>query len=184
MDGDIDYTNLSRAQLEEALRRIDRSRFPLNYDHLVQELGARGPALPQGSAPTALLTVIGWHAFSLIALDMVFGFVLLTAQALVLHRLLDNISEARWIVKIVGTAAVTLAVYLHLEKRHSVAFPKAAAGVAIIVSLFATLMAYFGSHEQVPTAMFALATIFALNIVIASSVGFVSRIKKAKFDAG
>jgi hypothetical protein len=115
---------------------------------------------------------------------MVFGFVLLTAQVLVLHRPLDNISETQWIVKIVGTAAVTLAVYLHLEKRHSVAFPKAAAGVALTVGLFTTLMAYLGSHEQAPTAMFALATTLTLNIVIASSVGLISRIRKAKFDAG
>jgi hypothetical protein len=65
MDGDIDYTNLSRAQLEEALTRIDRSRFPLNYDHLVKELDTRGPALPQASAPAALLAVIGGTHFLL-----------------------------------------------------------------------------------------------------------------------
>jgi len=38
MDGEIDYTRYSRAALEDALQRIDRAQYPLNYQHLVAEL--------------------------------------------------------------------------------------------------------------------------------------------------
>jgi hypothetical protein len=42
MDGDIDYSRFSRAQLEEALTRIDKVRFPKNLAKLMSELEARG----------------------------------------------------------------------------------------------------------------------------------------------
>ncbi len=40
-DGDIDCGSFTRAQLEEAITRIDRKRFPLNYDRLTDALAER-----------------------------------------------------------------------------------------------------------------------------------------------
>ncbi|HYB64251.1 MAG TPA: YjgN family protein [Steroidobacteraceae bacterium] len=40
-DGEIDYRRYSRAALEDALQRIDRARYPLNYQRLVAELERR-----------------------------------------------------------------------------------------------------------------------------------------------
>jgi hypothetical protein len=39
-DGEIEYRTFTRAQLDEALERIDRQRFPRNYQQLTAE-GAR-----------------------------------------------------------------------------------------------------------------------------------------------
>jgi hypothetical protein len=50
MDGDIDYTKLSRAQLEEVWAHIDAARYPLNFRNLQRELEAR-PAEPPPSVP-------------------------------------------------------------------------------------------------------------------------------------
>jgi hypothetical protein len=44
-DGDIDFSTYTRAQLEDALQRIDGGRYPLNYHALVRELATRPPAV-------------------------------------------------------------------------------------------------------------------------------------------
>lgn len=41
VDGEIDYGLLTREQLDEALERIDRLRFPINYSRLVTERAKR-----------------------------------------------------------------------------------------------------------------------------------------------
>ena len=50
-DGEIDYRSFTRAQLEEALARIDRTQFPINYARLTaalaQRRAAEGPASGQ-----------------------------------------------------------------------------------------------------------------------------------------
>jgi uncharacterized membrane protein YjgN (DUF898 family) len=53
VDGEIDYSAYSRAQLEDAVERIDRRRFPVNYEHLVAELEGRRAAdkATQANAP-------------------------------------------------------------------------------------------------------------------------------------
>lgn len=49
-DGTIDYSKFERAQLLEALSRVDRSRYPHNFEALNRELHSRGPkAIPQVS---------------------------------------------------------------------------------------------------------------------------------------
>ncbi len=56
-DGEIDYRSFTRAQLEEALARIDRAQFPLNYARLMaaleQRRTAEGQASGQPAAPSA-----------------------------------------------------------------------------------------------------------------------------------
>jgi len=46
VDGEIDFRGFDRAQLEDALRRIDRTRYPVNYQRALAELERRraGPA--------------------------------------------------------------------------------------------------------------------------------------------
>jgi uncharacterized membrane protein YjgN (DUF898 family) len=41
IDGQIDYSRYTRAQLEDAIQSIDRTLYPLNYEHLVAELERR-----------------------------------------------------------------------------------------------------------------------------------------------
>ena len=59
-DGEIDYRSFTRAQLEEALARIDRTQFPLNYARLMaaleQQRAAEGHASAQPAAPAAAPT--------------------------------------------------------------------------------------------------------------------------------
>src|SRR6059058_745587 len=40
-DGEIDFRSFTREQLDEALERIDRERFPLNYQALTAEIERR-----------------------------------------------------------------------------------------------------------------------------------------------
>jgi hypothetical protein len=63
-DGEVDYSTLSRAQLEEALTRIDRHRYPRNYQSLVKELKTRPPETQSPPEPRDLSTwvmIIGWY---------------------------------------------------------------------------------------------------------------------------
>jgi hypothetical protein len=64
MDGGIDYSAFSRAQLEDALTRIDKDRYPRNYESLVRELQVRPMVSPVASAPRDLrkwVIVLGWY---------------------------------------------------------------------------------------------------------------------------
>jgi hypothetical protein len=47
MDGTVDYSRHSRADLEEALRNIDGARYPQNLASLKRELAIRPPAQPE-----------------------------------------------------------------------------------------------------------------------------------------
>lgn len=46
LDGQVDYTSYTRAQLWDALRHIDRARFPENLANLERTLAALPPAVP------------------------------------------------------------------------------------------------------------------------------------------
>ena len=46
-DGEIDYSTLSRAQLEEALANIDKAQYPRNHQSLLRELSQRSPTAYQ-----------------------------------------------------------------------------------------------------------------------------------------
>ena len=43
MDGDVDYSKYSRAQLEEVSAHIDAEKYPRNFANLQRELNARPP---------------------------------------------------------------------------------------------------------------------------------------------
>lgn len=57
VDGGIDYSRYSRAALEDALGRIDRTRYPLNYQQLVAELQRRQSEEAAAQAARAAATV-------------------------------------------------------------------------------------------------------------------------------
>ena len=60
----MNYSLLSRAQLEEALTRIDRVRFPMNYDNLVKELQTRPAEAEVARAHRDLrnwIRYLGWY---------------------------------------------------------------------------------------------------------------------------
>ena len=50
MDGEVDFRGYSREQLEDALRRIDRTLYPRNYQNLVDELERRRAAEASAAA--------------------------------------------------------------------------------------------------------------------------------------
>jgi len=41
MDGQVDYSSYSEEELRQALRFIDRQRYPLNFQRIQSELAAR-----------------------------------------------------------------------------------------------------------------------------------------------
>jgi hypothetical protein len=57
MDGDIDYSMFTRAQLTEALTRIDRARYPKNLSNLLTTLAA-SPIDP--SDPSQKRSLVRW----------------------------------------------------------------------------------------------------------------------------
>jgi uncharacterized membrane protein YjgN (DUF898 family) len=52
VDGEVDFGGFDRTQLEDALRRIDRTRYPLNYQRALAELARRGEGPPESLPPT------------------------------------------------------------------------------------------------------------------------------------
>jgi uncharacterized membrane protein YjgN (DUF898 family) len=52
-DGQIDYSRYTRAQLEDAVSRIDRNLYPLNYQRLLAELERRRAAEAEAAAAAA-----------------------------------------------------------------------------------------------------------------------------------
>jgi uncharacterized membrane protein YjgN (DUF898 family) len=59
-DGEINYSGYTREQLLEALTRIDRARYPLNFANLTRELDARPPEENQSS--NAIKATSGFQA--------------------------------------------------------------------------------------------------------------------------
>jgi hypothetical protein len=174
MDGDIDYTALSRAQLAEALTRIDKVRYPRNYENLVRELSARPPDSPQQSRPVTLLAVIGRYTLSLVMLEVTFGVLLGEVRLYVFHGSFDHILGLYLLVKVLAIGAIALAVYVHLAKHHHVSFPKAAAGVVVAVSLFSPFAAYFDPHAKTFRPLLVLVTTLLFNLLIAYVAGRLS----------
>jgi hypothetical protein len=64
MDGDIDYSQYSRAQLEEALSRIDKARYPKNLEKLRVALDLvpiEDPAQPRARDYSKWTLALGWY---------------------------------------------------------------------------------------------------------------------------
>jgi hypothetical protein len=64
-DGDIDYRTFTRAQLEDALQRIDPGQYPLNHSRLVRELAARPQQLADAIVLPNRLVLNGMLSFTI-----------------------------------------------------------------------------------------------------------------------
>jgi hypothetical protein len=68
MDGDIDYSKYSAEDLNEALARIDKQRFPVNYANLLKEAASRSTNLKgvvnlddrRSLRPSSFFTALPW----------------------------------------------------------------------------------------------------------------------------
>ena len=98
-DGDIDYRGFTRAELEDALQRIDRAQYPINYSRLRRELASRpqqvvdSTVLPNrlvlGGLPRRVLMYAMASAAALI------GFLLLL-QAFGVIKVFTSNESGRW----------------------------------------------------------------------------------------
>jgi hypothetical protein len=64
MDGDIDYSKFTRAELNEALTRIDRARYPKNLSNLLTALAAAPVDRPGASTEQSSVRwerIFGWY---------------------------------------------------------------------------------------------------------------------------
>jgi hypothetical protein len=62
-DGEIDYSNSSTSQLEEAVGNIDKDQYPRNYQNLLAELEKRPPS-PEMQQPAEPPAGGAWSAAS------------------------------------------------------------------------------------------------------------------------
>jgi hypothetical protein len=58
IDGQIDYSSYTRAQLFDALRHIDRARYPLNLANIERALAALPPPDPDVRVEAAILNAV------------------------------------------------------------------------------------------------------------------------------
>jgi len=106
MDGDIDYSKYSRDELNEALSRIDKRRYPRNYAKIVEEAGARPVAPAPTQRPGNLgkwVVRIGWYQ---LACSLIFAHKALTSDL----SSLSSIENISWVVVVLfGLAILTAA---------------------------------------------------------------------------
>lgn len=85
MDGDINYSKYSAEDLNEALARIDRQRFPLNYANLLKEAAARPVIQPQESRelrrPALVKAIVIFYGAALSLTMLAFVLILLVPAA-------------------------------------------------------------------------------------------------------
>jgi small-conductance mechanosensitive channel len=178
VDGDFDYSQLSRAQLEEALTRIDRGRYPINYQRILRELEVRSQESPTGQSvqpQPSVLNLIAWYSIGLVSAYVVAYFCAGFVVAAVLAVLgLKGVFEPKLMPPLIGTLiaiAAPLVLYLRLVRTQPGKFLRVASGVAIIASFLCAALSYIFADAQTPrpaTVFFATVT---LNFTIGSLVG-------------
>jgi len=164
MDGDTDYSKYSRAQLEEALTRIDANRYPRNFQNLTKELRGRPPDLPSEPKTTSVAALIGRYSLALLFTEFLFICIYLVVATVALGPQAYPSTVRRHIV--IPDAALLVAAFLlywHLAKHHPTRFPRVAIGVVVVVSVLNALPS--------PKPVFSFALAFLVNSGIASLAG-------------
>jgi hypothetical protein len=176
MDGDIDYSKYSRAQLEEALSRIDSARYPQNFARLQRELQMKPPEPLPAREPPTILGLIGAYAGALLALQFIAGFIFTGVTVFFegQHFKLEELRKGSVILTAAASTAAFL-VYLHLAKHHLALYIRVALGVAIVVSVITAFM----SARPIP----ALFAILIPNLVIGTLAGSFISVSGAKAPA-
>lgn len=188
MDGDFDYSQLSRPQLEEALTRIDRARYPINYQRILRELEVRPPESPaaqSAQAQPSVLNLIAWYSIGLVVAYVVtylsVGFVG-TILVAVMHQKAATGADAvppTWIRSLIAIAA-PLVLYFHLARTYPDKFLRAAAGIAIVASLICMAISYIPADAKTPGPATVFVTTVMLNFSTASLVGTLNGMRQIK----
>jgi hypothetical protein len=186
MDGDFDYSRLSRTQLEEALTRIDKGRYPINYQRILKELEVRPPESPAAPAEAkqSVLNLITWYSLGLVVAYVLAyfwaGFVAMMVLA-VLHP--KDVASPEAIPPLIGSlisVAAPLVLYLHLARKQPGKFLLVAAGVAIAASFLCTVISYIFSDTKLPKPGTVFVATLILNFTMASLVGTLSGLRQLK----
>jgi hypothetical protein len=169
MDGDFDYSKLSRAQIEEALTRIDKGRFPLNNERLLKELQARPPEAPQVTPPPSTMVLIARYSASL-----AFAYIFLVGGWRLVSVLLSPRTDifaafrSPLVNSLIGIVA-PLVVYVHLAGEHPNRFLRVASGVAFLVSFLDAALFYSPSNPR--TSLLVFIGMLVGNCAVAAVVG-------------
>jgi hypothetical protein len=167
VDGDFDYSQLSRAQLQEALTRIERTKYPINYERILRELETRPPDQPALPAPSSPVSLVAWYSVALfggcVSLWLFLGIVLRLVGAAAL------VTGSRFFVPLVGVT-VPFVLYLRLVAKHPQHFRRVALAIAFVGSLLCTLAADVLSGYGLSRPAMVFFGMLSANVVIASLV--------------
>lgn len=171
MDGDIDYSRYSRADLEEAIARIDRSRFPINYQNLRRELDTRDPELLREPRPPSVAFLIVCYTAAVLVLNAVLNLFLSAVLAVIYHdnapsdfrNMATHLKEGIFLVLVVGA-------YFHLARSFRGQFAKTAIGVAFALSAFNLLATRLPRFQMTVSPVAAFLGMLAL-MLLAAAVG-------------
>jgi hypothetical protein len=133
MDGDIDYSQFSRAQLEEALTRIEPTRFPRNYENLRRELATRAPEPQRERGPPAIAVLVGCYAGAFVLLQGLALF-LFGSALVVIFGVPSELTHRAMLVNFAVFAVVAVGTFFHLARNFPGQFAKVAVGVAVVIS--------------------------------------------------
>src|SRR5215469_5244347 len=186
MDGDFDYSRLSRSQLEEALTRIDKDRYPVNYQRILRELEVRPPESPAVpvQAEQSLLNLIAWYSIGLVVVYVV-GYACAGFLAMIVFTVLHpkqafNPEAIPPVTVLLISIAAPLVLYFHLARKQPGKFLRVAAAVAIAASFLCTAISYILADTRLPKPATVFVTTLVLNFTIASCAGTLSGLRQLK----
>ncbi len=132
MDGEIDYSKYSRDDLNEALGRIDKQRYPQNYANLLKESASRPVVSPAQSSgprrPVLVKVILVIYSTAIVLTGLVVIMVLITWPAT--KEPLRQIPTRVWVEGGIGLALTLSAMVLLFRMKRS-AFYFCVAGSAL-----------------------------------------------------
>lgn len=139
MDGDIDYSKYSDDDLNEALRRIDKQRYPKNYANLLKEAASRPFVQPPQSGrprrPALANTIVAFYGIASVLTGLAALLILVTWPAA--KEALDRNSTATLVTLAAAKATLISAgtIQLFRMKRSSFYFYCAALVLTTVQTL-------------------------------------------------